>query len=114
LFVPDLGKLLNRRPTYTLSRLPEAETSLEGEQIGREKIEEEDNTTESRLSLTSLTSRLDDEPEHYAVLPHGEKLHNWTPEEVDELNDHVRHMLHSKKEKFKRGMKGFKQYCSKR
>ena len=33
---------------------------------------------------------------------------------MDELNDHVRHMLHSRRSKFKRSMKGFGQYVRKR
>ncbi|KAK3062641.1 hypothetical protein LTR53_019271, partial [Teratosphaeriaceae sp. CCFEE 6253] len=49
----------------------------------------------------------------FAVLPHGVDLEGWNDEEVDELNDHVRHLLHSRREGFKRNMRGFKQYISK-
>jgi len=63
-------------------------------------------------TLDSLTSRLDEN--HFAVLPHGERLQGWSKEERDELNDHVRHLLHSRKEKFRRSMKGFGQYVRKR
>lgn len=49
----------------------------------------------------------------YAVMPHGQRLHGWSDEEKEELNDLVRHMLHSKRAAFKRGMKGFGQYVRK-
>jgi hypothetical protein len=41
-------------------------------------------------------------------------LPNWSEEDKLELNDHVRHMLHSKRSRFKRSMKGFGQYVKKR
>jgi adenine-specific DNA glycosylase len=63
-------------------------------------------------TLTSMTSRLDDI--HFAVLPHGERLEGWSAEDRAELNDHVRHLMHSRKEKFRRSMKGFGQYVRKR
>ena len=57
---------------------------------------------------STITSRLTDS--HYAALPHGKTLEGWTAEEKRELDDHVRHMLHSRRSKFKRMMKGFGQY----
>jgi hypothetical protein len=57
----------------------------------------------STISSTFSESR-------YAVLPHGESLAGWTEEEKAELNDMVRHMLHSRRAAFKRSMKGFGQY----
>jgi hypothetical protein len=50
----------------------------------------------------------------YAVLPNGETLQGWTPEEKEELDDLVRHQLHSRRAKFKRSMKGFGQYVRRR
>jgi hypothetical protein len=83
----------------------EDEEKVEEEEVGRPDL--------GRMpTLTSMTSRLDDT--HFAVLPHGERLRGWTTEERDELNDHVRHLLHSRREKFKRGMKGFGHYVRKR
>ncbi|KAK2680699.1 Protein of unknown function DUF2985 [Fusarium oxysporum f. sp. vasinfectum] len=85
LFVPDLGKWVNRRPTYALSRHdPQADWA-------RGAVEQERHS-------------------HYAALPHGTNLDGWTPEEKAELDDHVRHMLHSRRARFKRRMKGFGQY----
>merc|ERR1711939_229169 len=62
-------------------------------------------------TLNTISSNVNDK--YYAVLPHGVRIPNWSEEEKLELNDHVRHMLHSRRSKFKRGMKGFKQYVSK-
>jgi hypothetical protein len=39
-------------------------------------------------------------------------LEGWSEEDVEELNDHVRHLLHSRREGFKRSWKGFKKYIS--
>ena len=52
--------------------------------------------------------------ERFAVLPDGASLEGWTQEDIEELNDHVRHMLHSRRSKFKRAMKGFGQYVKRR
>lgn len=120
LFVPDLGRYINRRPTYTLSRVSETESPIESEGLDPDKLERDDmedsddeiEPVERMQTTTSLTSRLDSE--HYAVLPPGERLKGWTEDEIYELNDHVRHMLHSRREKFKRGLKGFGQYVRKR
>lgn len=62
--------------------------------------------------MDTITSTLSDS--RFAVLPHGKKLEGWTAVEKAELNDHVRHMLHSRRSKFKRGLKGFGAYVSKR
>jgi hypothetical protein len=59
----------------------------------------------------SISSALSDS--RYAVLPHGISLEGWTEEDKADLDDHVRHLLHSRREGFKRSMRGFKQYISK-
>ena len=51
---------------------------------------------------------------HYAVLPHGINLEGWTEEDKEDLDDYVRHMLHSKRSKFKQRMRAFGKYLSKR
>lgn len=61
-----------------------------------------------RLSISSEMTE-----SHWAVLPHGENLDGWTDEDIAELNDHVRHLLHSRREGFKRSWRGFKKYVSK-
>lgn len=117
--MPDLGRYLNRRPTYTLTRHATAATHAPTiveepaiEEAAEEVVDEEENRPQRTYTITSMTSRLDDS--HFAVLPHGERLEGWSAEDRAELNDHVRHLLHSRKEKFKRSMKGFGQYVRKR
>ncbi|KAI2781805.1 hypothetical protein F4815DRAFT_444154 [Daldinia loculata] len=90
LFVPSLGRFINRRPTYQLSIAPEHGT-----------IREEKDKEEDRFNF------------NHAVLPDGVFLDGWTDAEKDELNDYVRHMLHSRRSRFKRSMKAFGQYVRK-
>lgn len=140
LFIPDLGNLVNRRPTYTLTqydaqRAPasrpgtqetgEPKTSgLDGQPAATEtpdipEVTEDGADGDGLPPLragdappmhrsNTITSRLTDS--HYAALPHGVSLEGWTEQEKWELDDHVRHMLHSRRAKFKRMMKGFGQY----
>lgn len=60
----------------------------------------------------SITSYIKES--HYAVLPHGVKLNGWRPEDKEELDDMVRHMLHSHRSKLKRSWRGFLQYVKRR
>jgi hypothetical protein len=124
--VPDLGSWVNRRPTYVLSQPaahpsrpvpgrepipPPAEPTIrEEEEEGppRSGEEDEEGLTPHLRRSDTITSRLTDS--HYAALPHGRRLEGWTAAEKWELDDHVRHMLHSRRSKFKRQMKGFGQY----
>ncbi|KAM3445541.1 hypothetical protein MY3296_010184 [Beauveria thailandica] len=131
LFVPDLGGLINRRPTYTLTQhdaeriTPRPGTSERRASVARQEPridgiapddtiqelpteEEEEAAAPTIRRSDTITSQLSDS--HYAALPHGVSLANWTPAEKWELDDHVRHMLHSRRSKFKRMMKGFGQY----
>ena len=113
LFIPNLGPLLNRNQTYTLSPpspLRELETTSD------EEPSDEAKEPEVRPSLEhTLTSVIAEAGEpRFAVLPEGSDLAGWSQEEIEELNDHVRHMLHSRRSKFKRSMKGFRKYVSKR
>ncbi|KAF3916301.1 hypothetical protein ABW21_db0203348 [Orbilia brochopaga] len=126
LFIPNLGSLLNRHPTYDLSstagRQSRRGSRIEPRPTPAEEIYPvaEVETPEEPAGLSpaqlqrqrsrafSITSNLTDS--HYAVLPHGVTLQDWSPEEKELLDDHVRHLMHSKREKFKRGWRGFKQY----
>jgi len=65
--------------------------------------------TSTALSITSVLTH-----SHYAVLPHGVSITDWSEEDKALLNDHVRHALHSRRAAFKRGLKGFGQYVKKR
>jgi len=120
LFVPDLGRYLNRRPTYTLTRRP---SDIESDRSSTDDADDartmktaasrlEPQRTPTSTTLNTITSRVNDK--YYAVLPHGVQLPGWSEEDKLELNDHVRHMLHSRRSKFKRSMKGFGQYVRKR
>jgi len=120
LFVPNLGRFVNRRPTYNLSRRQTAAAELLDSRLAPVASEEKDDMAKTQtddsdalmrppLTHTSTISSTLSES-RYAVLPHGESLAGWTPEEKAELNDMVRHMLHSRRAAFKRGMKGFGQY----
>jgi hypothetical protein len=81
------------------------------------RIETDADDVEQRPGLDrtfTIASHLSDTEDHYAVLPHGLSLEGWSLAEKEELNDHVRHMLHSRRAAFKRGMKGFGQYVRRR
>jgi len=122
LFVPDIpyfGNFLNRRPTYTLTHRPtdleeaESTASEAGDEDGpKQRPGVQAQRTYTSATLNTISSRVNDK--YYAVLPHGVSLPGWSEEEKLELNDHVRHMLHSRRSKFKRSMKGFGQYVRKR
>ncbi|KAF7865886.1 hypothetical protein EAF04_006051 [Stromatinia cepivora] len=102
LFVPQMGGIVNRQPTYRLSN-------------GSGEVRTIDKIKRKLKNLRSPENRVDDDtwkpPKlEYAVLPDGERLVGWAPAEVDELDDRVRHQLHSRRAKFKRSLKGFRQY----
>ncbi|KAF2837971.1 hypothetical protein M501DRAFT_995233 [Patellaria atrata CBS 101060] len=120
LFIPNLGKYVNRRPTYFLSSLGKEVAQKVAQKV---KSDSEDERTQEEVppklptrpepmrrgpTLATIDSRLSDS--RYAVLPQGASLAGWSHEDRLELNDHVRHMLHSRRSKFKRSMKGFWQY----
>lgn len=141
LFVPDLGRWLNRRPTYELSsrrstvtRRPEPAIP-EKDSMGMTPIQSEPTHTpeedqeplgptpsiqrtwswqrKPRIERThSISSVVSDS--HFAVLPHGVSLEGWSDEDKEALDDHVRHMLHSKRSKFKQRMVAFGKYIRKR
>ena len=135
LFIPDLGRWINRRPTYNLSRAPTRPRQEPAQGLTPTV------TTEPKIDITEPdTEPLTDTPSiqrtwswqrrppvershsissvvtdsHFAVLPHGVTLDDWAEEDKEALDDHVRHMLHSKRSKFKQRWKAFKQYISTR
>lgn len=122
LFVPNLGRFVNRRPTYNIQRPPSEVQSLEeinsilapAQQAQSEAAPTltRTQTGGTMATLATIDSRMSDS--RYAVLPHGASLEGWTKEDKKELNDHVRHMLHSRRSKFKRSMRGFGQYVKRR
>lgn len=96
--------------------IPPPEEPTIREEDEREESEDDEEGEEalgpdpsSRIKRSNtITSRISSS--HYAALPHGQTLDGWTAAEKWEMDDHVRHMLHSKRSKFKRQMKGFGQY----
>jgi hypothetical protein len=122
LFVPNLGRWVNRRPTYNLQRAPSESQSLADINRVLAPVQNAQEESAPRLNrsatgttvatLATIDSRMSDS--RYAVLPHGTALDGWSREDKQELNDHVRHMLHSKRSKFKRSMRGFGQYVKRR
>ncbi|KAJ6070425.1 hypothetical protein N7467_011744 [Penicillium canescens] len=118
LFVPNLGGFINRMPTYTISRPPyssdeEQETTAdEGELSEEAKLKKDKERPIEQLRPSASMSSVLPGP-RYAVLPETRGLEGWTKEDYAELNDHVRHMLHSRRSKFKRSMRGFGQYVRK-
>ncbi|KAI5246804.1 hypothetical protein E4T43_02380 [Aureobasidium subglaciale] len=123
LFIPDLGSFLNRRPTYNLTRDPtfsrdhnqptKAPSVKPPSVMTQSRVETDADTVLERPGMDrtfTIASHLSETDDHYAVLPHGLSLEGWSLAEKEELNDHVRHMLHSRRAAFKRGMKGFGQY----
>ncbi|KAF3481465.1 uncharacterized protein GIQ15_04224 [Arthroderma uncinatum] len=113
LFVPDLGRFVNRQPTYNLTR-PRTDST---ESIASSTSEEEPKppTTDTEPTPVKRTETIKStlSESRFAVLPEGITLEGWDPSDKWEINDHVRHMLHSRRSKFKRGMKGFWQYVQK-
>ncbi|KAH8816713.1 hypothetical protein F5884DRAFT_842228 [Xylogone sp. PMI_703] len=105
LFVPSLGRILNRRPTYRISSQPGETRTIDRLKASlkslssptHEKLEEDD----------VMAPRYDFQ---YAVLPNGVILRGWTYEQKQDLDDRVRHVLHSRRAQFKRSMRGFWQY----
>ncbi|PFH55242.1 hypothetical protein XA68_10295 [Ophiocordyceps unilateralis] len=126
LFVPDLGNWVNRRPTYVLShhdgqpRRPvsagartatttaTAPAPVPAPALPPPTRDGESTSSPPIRRSATITSRLSDS--HYAALPHGKSLEGWSAADKWELDDHVRHMLHSRRARFKRTMKGFGQY----
>ncbi|KAK3684130.1 hypothetical protein B0T22DRAFT_412679 [Podospora appendiculata] len=108
-FIPN--KWVNRRPTYDLSQLPympgafppskeDVATLGESPGAGRPQV--------ARVhSFSTVLSA-----QQYAVLPNDATLEGWREEDIKLLNDYVRHMLHSRRSKFKQRLKGFVQYAS--
>jgi hypothetical protein len=123
LFVPSLGKMVNRRPAYTISAEPE---ELHRLQKLKASLKDVSATLKDRAHdkidkllgrpvlrrIPSISSNLTES--HYAVLQHGENLDGWTFEEKELLDDMVRHSLHSRRAKVKRSLKGFTQYVRRR
>ncbi|KAM0093335.1 hypothetical protein ACP6JD_003275 [Aspergillus fumigatus] len=108
-----IGNWVNRMPTYTLS--PPSSRDESSTETEEGETAETDMKQTRPMLVHRLSSVLDEAPERrFAVLPEEMTLEGWTKEELEELNDRVRHMLHSRRSAFKRSMVGFGKYVSKR
>ncbi|KAK1779362.1 hypothetical protein QBC45DRAFT_136725 [Copromyces sp. CBS 386.78] len=127
LFVPSLGRFVNRRPTYDLSQLPVLPPNLPATYppsqedvrairttgtattLGEGEVEDESLDQRPQLPHVHSFSTVLTAPQ-YAILPKDATLEGWREEDIRMLNDYVRHMLHSKRSKFKQRMKAFGKY----
>ncbi|KAK0614668.1 hypothetical protein B0T14DRAFT_487014 [Immersiella caudata] len=111
LFVPSLGRWVNRRPTYDLSHLPSMPgafpPSVDDLDKGKTTGEPQPGVARSP-SLSSVLSA-----PQYAILPDNATLEGWREEDIKLLNDYVRHMLHSRRSKLKQRLKAFGKYARK-
>ena len=123
LYAPPLGKWINRRPAYNLTRLrhpqggppsevPEIESPAEEPSPASEPAESKAPSREEgarpEAPVERIPSNMTDS--FFAVRPHGISFADWSDEDLDELNDHVRHMLHSRQSAMHRRLKAFGQY----
>ncbi|KAF2228472.1 hypothetical protein EV356DRAFT_538066 [Viridothelium virens] len=107
LFVPQLGKIVNRQPTYRLQDRPQEARTIDKLKNALKRIA--DTSATEKPKPEGLEGLIPNDS-LYAVLPDGETLAGWSNQDKLEMNDLVRHMLHSRRAKLKRSMKGFGQY----
>ncbi|KAK5655210.1 hypothetical protein OQA88_6109 [Cercophora sp. LCS_1] len=111
LFVPSLGRWVNRRPTYDLSQLPRIPGAYPPSEEDLQKTSEaEEDAQPTATRVHSFSSVLTDT--QYAILPKDKTLEGWREEDIKLINDYVRHMLHSRRSKFKQRLKAFRKYAS--
>jgi len=119
LFVPSLGRLVNRRATYKLDDDASEESRVDKIKASLKRIassrEEDEKAAGSKFGVKRkpLRTKATLDNAQYAVLPDNATLVGWTEENKAELDDMVRHSLHSRRAKFKRSWKGFKKYVRK-
>ncbi|AEO61265.1 hypothetical protein MYCTH_2311261 [Thermothelomyces thermophilus ATCC 42464] len=109
LFVPSLGRWVNRRPTYELTQFPQTPGAFLGPEEDMRAAESTaagQSTSEPRSpNLASVLSQ-----PQYAILPNDASLEGWPEEDIKALNNYVRHMLHSRRSKIKQRLKAFGKY----
>ncbi|KAJ1323797.1 DUF2985 domain-containing protein [Microdochium nivale] len=140
LFVPSFGRWLNRRPTYDLTpmeydtrsrRTPSPTGTLRSTDAASilssaPRPEAHDFAALQRHSVATIPEDkpLPDLPgrpsveripsniteRFFAVRPHETSLADWSDDDIALLDDHVRHMLHSRRSAFGRSMRAFRQY----
>lgn len=132
LFVPDLGRWVDRSRYLRLTRPTRVESdaaSITGT-LGSTRPRASSRAKTPSIAPSSGTIAEEPSPEEeaeeiaaedstdhivargkYMVLPEGlVDWEHWEEKDREELDDYVRHLLHSKKWKAKRTWRGFKQY----
>ncbi len=123
LFIPQLGRMVNRQPAYHFSTEPEELRRLQRLKEDLSELKDELKDRAKRkirnilgrpqpIRIPSISSQMNEY--HYAVLNHGETLQGWSQSDKDWLDDLVRHSLHSRRAKIKRSLKGFGKYVRRR
>jgi hypothetical protein len=126
LFIPNLP-WLNRHPTYNIRRREDleelamlqreaqvAEAAQAEPQRAQQTAPKLQRTSTEATATTFMTIDSQLTESRFAVLPEDTDLSGWTTQDKKEVNDHVRHMLHSRRSKMKRSLKGFGQYVRRR
>lgn len=108
LFVPSLGRFVNRRPTYRVTESAQETRTIDRLKTKLKRIAGLGEEGEEKRREDSLCNC------QYAILPDDKTLEGWTQADKEELDDRVRHMLHSRRAKMKRALKGFGQYVRRR
>ncbi|KAK3303900.1 uncharacterized protein B0T15DRAFT_534932 [Chaetomium strumarium] len=112
LFVPSLGRWVNRRPTYDLPQLPPMPGAFPPSKEDVSAAEQGEAAHAPAAARSPSLSSVLSEPQ-YAILPENTSLEGWSEEDIKLLNDYVRHMLHSRRSKIKQRFKAFGKYASK-
>lgn len=95
------------RSSSSASSIGSSETNTDSDDSGLDS----DAEMRRRERLMRSTSTVRGE---YAVLPAGIAWDDWTEQERAELDDYVRHLMHSRRERFRRRLRGFGQFVSRR
>lgn len=107
-----MGKIVNRRATYKLQDNENEARTIDKIRKLLKKIPGASEEEEEAGRTTRLENPLPNA--QYAILPDGEYIEDFSDKDKAEIDDAVRHQLHSKRAKFKRAMQGFKQYVRRR
>ncbi|KAF7985373.1 hypothetical protein HWV62_6613 [Athelia sp. TMB] len=137
LFVPNLGRFVNRTRYLQLSKPDHSKCDMDAEldeaaspagggqpfykRFFKLKGKKHEHKPESQPAQDGTVETANPHPEEdddepvargeFLVLPDGlVDWDQWTPAEREELDDYVRHLLHSRKWKLRRTWRGFRQY----
>jgi hypothetical protein len=104
---PEIQRAPHVPRPWPTSRSPSAGSSSSSSSSSSRNSAEEDMRQRERLMRSMSTIRGE-----YAVLPAGIAWDDWTEDEKAELDDHVRHLMHSRRERFRRRLRGFRKFVT--